>query len=414
MPATLHQIEYAPLGKLAPNPKNPRVHSRKQRRQIARSIQLFGFTNPILVNESYGIIAGHGRYETAVELGLKSVPVIRVTGLSETEQRGLMVADNKLADNSSWDPDRLAEVLSGLAEIDFEVENLGFDAAELDKVLNHVGDGSVVDEADAIEEPDRRRPAISRRGDTFTIAGRHRLGCHDATDPAIYHALLARELVQAVIADVPYNVATQGHISKRNRGEHPSFAMAGGEMSEEEFTSFLGSVFALACSHSADGSLHYIFIDWRHLFELLTAGRRCYELKNLCIWAKDNGGLGSFYRSRHELIAVFKNGTAPHVNNIELGRHGRNRTNVWEYPGASTMRRGRLADLKDHPTVKPVAMIADAILDCTRPGDTVLDPFLGSGTTILAAERTGLVAVHDESGLTFDKLAASRRAGNER
>ncbi|WP_375459477.1 site-specific DNA-methyltransferase [uncultured Enterovirga sp.] len=438
MPAHPLAIEFISPDRLTEHPDNPRDHSRKQRRQIARSIRRLGFYNPILVNELYVIIAGHGRYQAAIELGLESVPVIRLDGLSEAEQCGLMVADNRIAEGSSWDPDRLTKVLRGLTDISFDLEDVGFDTAEVDLLLNHHDDGSIFDEADAVEEPNRNRPAISKHGDLY-VMGPHRLLCGNALDPESYVALLGSELARAVVADSPYNVRTEGHISSRNRARHPSFMQAAGELSEEQFTGFLRAVMTLLCMHSVDGSLHYLFMDWRHMFELLTASRDLYELKNMCIWAKDNGGLGSLYRSQHEIVAVFKNGNAPHINNIELGRHGRNRTNVWRYPGVNTMRKGRLADLKDHPTIKPVALIADAILDCTKIGDTVLDPFVGSGTTILSAERTrrraaaieidpfyvdtairrvqertGLMAVHHATGATFDELASLKGGSDER
>jgi DNA modification methylase len=283
--------------------------------------------------------------------------------------------------------------------------------------------------------PEADGPPVTAPGDLWCL-GRHRVLCADASSAAAFELVMAGKAAQLVFTDPPYNVPIDGHVCGLGRTRHPDFAMASGEMSEAEFTAFLATVLGHAAGHSADGALHFVFMDWRHLTELLTAGRAIYrELKNLCVWVKDNGGMGSLYRSQHELVLVFKNGSAPHVNNVELGRHGRNRSNVWRHPGVNSLHAGRLADLRLHPTVKPVQLVADAILDASKRRAVVLDPFLGSGTTLLAAERTarhacglelepryvdvairrwqehtGRAAVHVESGLTFDELAEHRAA----
>ena len=193
-----------------------------------------------------------------------------------------------------------------------------------------------------------------------------------------------------VFTDPPYNVPIDGHVCGLGRVRHGEFVMASGEMDEEQFTSFLTTVLRNLAAHSQDGSVHYVCMDWRHMGELLAAGRAAYtELKNLCVWNKDNGGMGSFYRSKHELVFAFKNGTAPHINNFELGQNGRYRTNVWDYPGANSLKAERMEELRMHPTVKPLALVADAIRDCSHRGGLILDPFVGSGTTLMAAERTG-------------------------
>jgi 16S rRNA G966 N2-methylase RsmD len=207
--------------------------------------------------------------------------------------------------------------------------------------------------------------------------------------PAAYETLMAGESAQMVFIDPPYNVPIDGHVCGSGRVKHAEFVMASGEMSEPEFTAFLETVLHHLAGNSVVGSIHFVCMDWRHAFELLTAGRAAYtELKNLCVWNKSNAGMGSLYRSQHELVFVFKSGTAPHINNVELGRHGRYRTNVWNYPGINTLKPGRLEELAMHPTVKPAALVADAIKDCSRRGGVVLDAFAGSGTTIIAAERT--------------------------
>jgi DNA modification methylase len=230
---------------------------------------------------------------------------------------------------------------------------------------------------------------VTRPNDLWSL-GRHKLLCADATKVDSFNRLLTSGPAQMVFIDPPYNVPIQGNVGGLGSIKHREFAMASGEMGEAEFTAFLRTSFGHLVSRSAAGSIHYVCIDWRHCFELLSAGRDTYaELKNLCVWNKDNGGMGSLYRSKHELIFVFKNGDAPHINNVKLGVHGRNRANVWNYPGANSLREGRLEELAMHPTVKPVALVADAILDCSKRGAIVLDCFGGSGTTLIAAERTG-------------------------
>jgi DNA modification methylase len=220
---------------------------------------------------------------------------------------------------------------------------------------------------------------------------------------------MGRERAQMVFTDPPYNVPIDGHASGLGSAKHSDFAMASGEMSEAEFVNFLWTVLSLLARHSLNGALHYICMHWRHLYELLTAGRRVYdELKNLCAWVKSNGGMGSLYRSQHELIAVFKNGSAPHINNVELGRYGRNRTNVWVYAGMNSFGAERAEALSAHPTIKPVQLVEDAILDCSRRGGLVLDAFVGSGTTLIAAERAGRRAFGLEIEPRYVDLALQR------
>lgn len=381
------QVEYTSIETVSPDPANPRLHKPKQLKQLVESIRRFGFTNPILVDDAGHVIAGHGRLEAAKLAGLSSVPVIRIGDLSLPERRALMVADNRLAETSCWDPARLQEVMQNLIALDVVVDDLGFDPGELDKILGHVDTASIVDEADTVELPATAAPTIARVGDVFAL-GDHVLACMDARDPGAFETVLGGAKAQLVFTDPPYNLKA-GHISGLGKTKHGEFQMASGEMSAEAFTDFLRTALACLATASADGAILYVCMDWRHIQELLDASKGMFALKNLCVWAKDNGGMGSLYRSQHELVFVFKHGSGAHINNVNLGRLGRNRTNLWSYPGANTLRKGRLADLRDHPTVKPVAMVADAILDCSRPGDLVLDPFAGSGTILLAAQRTG-------------------------
>jgi DNA modification methylase len=230
---------------------------------------------------------------------------------------------------------------------------------------------------------------VTRPGDLWSI-GRHRLICGDATKPEAYSQLLEGAQAQMVFTDPPYNVPIRGHICGRDQTRHDDFAMAAGEMTEAEYTAFLASALANLARQSADGAIHFICMDWRHMFELLTAARGIYsELKNLCVWAKTNAGMGSFYRSQHELVFVFKVGSGCHINNIELGRHGRHRSNLWTYAGLNSFGKDRASELALHPTVKPVALVKDAILDASKRGGIVLDVFAGSGTTLVAAEKVG-------------------------
>jgi DNA modification methylase len=300
----------------------------------------------------------------------------------------LAIADNKLGDMSFFEPELLAKQLAELCAIDFTIELTGFETAEVD-ILLEPPRISATDPADSFAAVDPNAAPISRAGDLWMLEG-HRVLCANALEAQAYDRLLGSELADMVFTDPPYNVPIEGHVSGLGRARHGEFAMAVGEMSRDEFTRFLSTYMGHLAQFSAEGSIHFHCMDWRHLREILEAGEATYtELKALCVWNKTNGGMGSLYRSKHEMVLVYKNGTAPHINNVELGRHGRYRTNVWDYAGANTFRSGRDQDLALHPTVKPVSLVADAIRDCSKRGSLVLDPFAGSGTTILAAERTG-------------------------
>lgn len=389
-------VEYFPVNALVLDPRNPRQHSERQVKQIARSIQSFGFNVPVLVDRSGKLVAGHGRVLAARLLGMSEVPVIRLDTISDAQARGFAIADNRLNENSSWDDRLLGEIFGELAALDleFSLEDTGFSVGEIDLRIEGLAGNEVPgpDPADQLPKTPVG-PPVCKPGDLW-ILGRHRILCGNALGSASYQVLMEGKLAHMVFTDPPYNVPIHGHASGKGSIRHREFAMASGEMTSGQFTHFLASTFHLLTQHSTDGSLHFLCIDWRHSFELLTAGFQAYrELKNLCVWTKNNGGMGSLYRSKHELIYVFKNGTGHHTNNIQLGQYGRDRTNVWNYPGANTLSRqgeeGNLLEL--HPTVKPVALVADALLDCSARGDIVLDAFLGSGTTLIAAERVGRI-----------------------
>ena len=383
-------IEQRTPSSLRPYARNARKHSKKQIRQIADSIQRFGFTNPVLVTDDGDIIAGHGRVEAAKLLGLASVPTLRLSHLSEAERRAYVLADNKLALNAGWDQETLAIELQALIDLDFEVESTGFSLAEIDLTLDAArgaDPGTKMDEEDRI--PTLAGQAVSQAGDLWLL-GRHRLLCGDARDVSDFDRLMQGELADLIFTDPPYNVPIEGHVSGLGRFHHREFAMATGEMSPEEFTLFLAETLAYSASVCRNGAIAFVCMDWRHMGELIAAGRMVFsELKNLCVWNKSNGGMGAFYRSKHELVFVFKVGDAPHINTFGLGDGGRYRTNVWDYPGVSSLGSKRTEALEMHPTVKPTALVADAIRDCSKRGGIVLDAFGGSGTTLIAAESCG-------------------------
>jgi DNA modification methylase len=408
-PDSYRKMELVPIARLKPYPRNARTHSRKQIHQIADSIERFGFTNPVLIDNAGEIIAGHGRVAAAKLLGLTAVPAVRLSHLSEAEKRAYILADNKLAEKAGLDREILAIELQSLIDLDLDMELTGFEIPEIDLILDEADEAKreLGGAEDDIPQP-IAGPTITQAGDLWAL-GKHRILCGDALDNASYERLLGGEKADFVFTDPPYNVPIEGHVCGKGAIHHREFAMASGEMSAQEFTGFLARVFAHLVAHSKDGSIHDIFMDWRHTVEMMAAGRKAYsELKNLCIWNKNNAGMGSFYRSKHELVFVWKNGAAPHINNFELGQHGRNRSNVWEYPGISTMRAGRLEELAMHPTVKPVALVADAIKDCSRRGAVVLDPFVGSGTSVIAAERTGRRARGIEIDTAYVDVAVRR------
>jgi len=406
IPHVLHSIvEWLPIDALHPFKGNARIHSPKQVRQIASSIEQFGFTNPVLIDEACTILAGHGRVEGAVMLGLTEVPTLRIERLSEPQKRAYVLADNRLAELAGWDKNLLSIELQHLVELDFNIELTGFSTAEFDALVDDASSSD--DAADRLPEEDPRHPPVSKRDDLWQL-GPHRLLCGDATDSESFRQLLGDLRPQMVFTDPPYNVAIDGNVCGTGRIQHEEFVMASGEMSSAEFTGFLSTVFRNLAAYTVNGSIHFVCMDWRHMREILDAGESCYQLKNLCIWNKDNAGLGSFYRSKHELVFVFKSGSGPHINNFGLGETGRYRTNVWDYPGINTLRPARMEELSLHPTVKPVALVADAIRDCSKSNGIILDAFAGSGTTLIAAERTGRKAFALELDPKFVDTAIRR------
>ncbi len=377
-------ITYRRVGDLTPDPGNARTHPKRQIDQLKASIEAFGFTNPILADPEGHIIAGHGRLQAARAMGLTEVPVIILSGLSEIQKRTLRIADNKIALNAGWDLEILQLELSELASLDVDIDPTltGFSSGEIDVIVTPAGDPD-----DEVVPPVPATPR-TKPGDIW-ILGDHRIGCGDGRDAGFLQRVIGQEArVDAAFLDPPYNVRIGGHAV--SAGRHREFAMASGEMSEAEFRSFLADTLGAAARCSRDGAVHFVCMDWRHMDDVSAVGRKVYgECLNLCIWNKSNAGMGSLYRSKHELVFVYRVGAAPHLNMVELGKHGRNRTNVWDYASVNSLRGSRREDLALHPTVKPTGLVADAIQDVTRRGDLVLDLFLGSGTTLMAAERTG-------------------------
>src|SRR5215831_18452777 len=377
-------VTYRPVGDLIPDPRNARTHSKRQIDQLKASIEAFGFTNPILADPEGHIIAGHGRLQAARAMGLAEVPTITLSGLSEAQKRALRIADNKIALNAGWDLEILQLELGELASIDVDIDPTltGFSTGEIDVILT-----SAADPDDEVIPPVPATPR-SKSGDIW-ILGEHRVGCGDGRDAGFLQRVIGDGArVDAAFLDPPYNVRIGGHaVAARS---HREFAMAAGEMSEAEFRSFLADTLGAAARVSRDGAVHFVCMDWRHMDSVSAVGSVVYgEHLNLCIWNKSNAGMGSLYRSKHELVFVYRVGKAPHLNMVELGKHGRNRTNVWDYASVNSMRGSRREDLALHPTVKPTGLVADAIQDVTKRGELVLDLFLGSGTTLVAAESVG-------------------------
>ena len=386
------KIEAVAIAALKANALNPRVHSPRQLKALARSIRNFGFVTPVLVDKDNTIIAGHGRIEAARSLDIAIVPVVRIEHLSPVQVRALMIADNKLCDMSNFDQRLLIEnfTLLTVEGLSLDLEATGFTMGEIDVLLDQP---APTDQIDPDDEPfeNAHHDVVNRVGDRWQLRS-HRLACGSALDPDVWSALMAGEKAVMSCSDVPFNVKIAGHVSGLGKIKHADFVQASGEFDRDEFTAFLEQAFRMIAHHSVAGSLHYTFIDWRHLGEMQAAGDAAFsELKNVVVWDKGTGGgMGSLYRSAHELIFCWKAGRGKHINNVNLGTWGRHRTNIWRYPGIGSFRHSDEGDLLAwHSTPKPVRMIADAMLDVTNRGDLVVDAFIGSGTSIIAAERVG-------------------------
>lgn len=405
--ASMPRIEMVPIGSLRPNPRNARKHSKKQIEQIVQSIRRLGFLNPILVDDNELILAGHGRLAAALLLGLKHIPVIRFFHLTNAQKRAYLIADNKLAEQAGWDREMLAIELGELADLlpveGLDVSLTGFEVPEIDLLLADMNPKPLPEDV----LPAIPSKAVTRCGDLWQLE-KHRILCGDSRDAAAVTRLMNGTKAAAVFCDPPFNVRVSS-IGGRGRVRHREFAFASGEMSPKQFRAFLTETLGNGARISTEGAVHFVCMDWRHIVDLIEVGHELYDaMLNLVVWNKTNAGQGSFYRSQHELIAVFRVGGGSHRNNVELGRFGRNRSNVWTYAGVNTFGRDRAKFLASHPTIKPVALVADALLDCTARGDVVLDQFVGSGTTILAAEKIGRVGYGIEYEPTYVDVAIAR------
>ena len=429
-------IEHLPVKDLRPYQNNPRLHPKAQIDKLVRAIDEFGFLIPVLIDNQNNVLAGHARLEAADQLSLPCVPCIRASHLTETQKRTFIILDNRLTEEAEWDFQLLAKEIEFLRDEGIDLTTTGFEIPEIEMIFDAVTPNTCNPATDDVLPSLAPGKVITRPGDLW-ILGDHRLFCGDARRRESFEFLLSGETAQLAFVDPPYNVKIRGHVSGTGRIKHREFMQASGEKTSAQFTKFLEESLDLLAEHSVEGAIHFICCDWRHVDEMLAAGRRIYyELKNLVVWNKTNAGMGSFYRSQHELIFVWKNGRGKHVNNIELGRYGRNRSNVWTYAGVNAFGPDRLDELAMHPTVKPVALVADAIRDCSRRGDIVLDSFGGSGTTLIACERThrkgrlieldpvycdqivrrwqkltGKTALHGSTGQPFDNTKSRRSTG---
>lgn len=385
------QIECLLIGDLKPSPRNPRTHSDKQVAKLGKSLTRYGWTTPVITDDQNRILAGHGRVLAAAKLGMTEIPCVRLSGLSEEEKRGYVLADNELALQAGWNDELRALELKELMELNFDVSVIGLEMGQIDMIIGHAEEAdpkSTIDRDDGFSPP-AEGPAVTQTGDHWVL-DRHGLLCGNARNAEDIATLMDGDKADAVFVDPPWNVKIIGHVSGLGRVRHREFAEASGEMTDDEFTQFLTITLGNVAAVCRAGAIAFVCIDWRHLPEMLAAGFNVFtEFKQLCVWNKGSGGMGTFYRSQHELVLVWKVGTAPHVNNFGLGDKGRYRTNVWSYAGLNSFRADRMEELAIHPTVKPVAMIADALRDVTNRGQIVLDVFGGSGSTLIAAERTG-------------------------
>lgn len=429
------KLEYVSLDSVMPFAGNPKIHSKEQVKLIADSIRILGYNSPTLVDENNVILAGHGRYLAAMQLKLDEIPIIKLTHLSEGEKRVYRLADNKLTERGDWDKDLLKIEFSELEKmcLDFSLGITGFTATEIDFTLDDsLKDQNTIDKLSNAVPFIPENEVISKLGDIWLL-GPHRVICGNALEEKYYKSLMTDKFAQMISVDPPYNVKINGHVCGNGKVKHSEFPMASGELTSGEFQQFLETNMEHLKKFSIDGSLHYLFMDWRHIKEIILAGDSVYDkLINLCVWNKSNGGMGSLYRSKHELVFVFKHGSASHTNNVELGKNGRYRTNVWDYAGINSFGKEQ-KNLKMHPTVKPIEMVRDAILDVTKRGDIVLDAFLGSGTTLIAAEKvgricygmeleplyvdttirrfqdlTGIDAIQEKTGKTYDELLKAK------
>lgn len=382
------EIKYRKILDLKPYANSPRIHNRAKRQKLDKLLRRFGQIAPVIIDSEGSIVDGHLVVDLLKEIGKNEVATVEVHTNDPAEIRAIRLALNRVAQEAKWDDARLKSEFQELLDIGFDMSFTGFDQVEIDMTFSIDEPTSGVTE-DAPPVVDRNAFAVTRTGDLWVLGG-NRVLCGDARDPAAMTRLFDGQMAQMVITDPPYNVRIVGNVSGLGANQHREFAMASGEMTSPQFTDFLADFLSTTCAVLEDGAILFICMDWKHLPELFAAtGRVGLTPMNLCVWAKTNAGMGTFYRSQHEMVLAAKKGTAPHINNFELGKKGRSRSNLWTYRGMNVPGKERDDLLKLHPTVKPVALVADAIKDVSHRGSIVLDSFLGSGTTLIAAETTG-------------------------
>ena len=383
------RIEYLSIDSVKPYERELRKHSKAQLAKACKLIEHYGQVLPIMVSgEDFTVIDGGLRWMAMKKIGYDQIAVVVAANRDPAEIKALRLALNRLAEDTVWNKPGLALEFQELLELDYDLEISGFDEVEIEAILS-IGDDVPLPEANPLDGVDPDAQAVSRLGDHW-ILGNHRLYCGDALEKSSFVTLMKGESARLILTDPPYNVPINGHVCGLGAVKHAEFVMASGEMTQEEFAEFLKTAFHHLSTFSQDGSLAYFFMDWRHMGEILAAGNSVFsEFKCLCVWAKKSPGMGSLYRSQHELVFIFKNGKDKHVNNVQLGKHGRSRSTIWSYAGVNSLHRDRMSELAMHPTPKPVALLADAILDVSRQGDIVLDCFGGAGSTLMAAEQTG-------------------------
>jgi DNA modification methylase len=378
---------------LKPNPYPTRICSEAQIMKSAGYIETFSQFRPVIINRNNEVLEDDSYPEALKRLGIQKCFVVRVEHHSQARERALSIGLSKIPEHAKWDEKALKVEFEYLleADLDFEIEVTGFETVEIDTLLigGSASDETLANPDDQVGAVDPDAKAISKPGDLWHL-GEHSLLCGNSLEEESFDTLMDGELADMVFADDPYNLKIQDNAAGSGKIKYREFAHASGELSSKGFIDFLTRVFLYLVSFTTDGSIHYHCMDWRHVMEISLAGNAAYtELKNICVWNKSNGGQGSFYRNKYENIYVFKSGTAKHTNNFGLGENGRYRTNVWDYPSLSALGPNRLEQLAMHPTLKPVAMIMDAIRDCSHRGQIILDPFSGAGTTLIAAEKTG-------------------------
>jgi len=413
-PIIFDAVEYRRIEDIRIRPGNPRKHDQRNIEDIARAIVATRYMTPLVVEAGNFLVLGEGRFAAGKLLGLSALPTLNVGHLSEAQLEALRIADNAIAAKSVWDDQLLAVRLKDLSEmtLDFNIEHIGLDHPEIDVRISSLDTpaSASADAADVLPEPIGQ--VVTQLGDVWLCGegdNAHRIICGSALQSDVYERLMIGRTACMSLQDPPYNVSVKKHVGGLGKTQHREFAMASGEMSDAQFLTFLGDELRLAAEHCAPGAVLMAFMDWRSIDKLIAAGKaNGLELINLVVWNKTNGSMGSLYRSQHELVAVFKKPGAKHRNNVQLGRFSRYRTNVWTVPGCNSFGRNRMAELGMHPTVKPVQLVADAIRDVSNRGEIVLDSFLGSGTTMLAAERTGRIAYGIELDPGYVDIAVRR------